>query len=451
MYVPGGYSRSELGDIELVPHDGALHLFHLVLPNHDRVAHLVSDDGLAWRRRPDAIRTGAPGRFDDDMIWTMGVVAHGDAFHMLYTALASAEQGRVQRIGYARSTDLTTWTVADSPAAEADAVLETDCVHAPWVSFRDPKPVRVDDRIVTAVCVRAADGTALRRGAVALYETDDPRRLGTLRSVFAPRRAFELECPQVFTVGGRWYLTASVQDDRSQRYWVADGLDGSWRTPPRDRLLPPGLYAARVFEHRGESCVLGWYRDGRGRGALLSPHTLRPRGDGTLALGRWPAWSARRGDPVALQRTESMGAASGVERRVIAEPSDAYELTMSVRSEAPRWSLELDGDAQGGALSVVFDKGEGRVSIHHERTEADDAGRPWFRHDVVQSAARMVADRVRVAVRRWADAIEVEVDDDVVLCGVAPRRPGVVRLAVESGTVTMHDGELAPLRAPQST
>ena len=40
---------------------------------------------------PDALKTGAPGSFDDDMIWTVSVTRARQGFVMLYTALSSVE------------------------------------------------------------------------------------------------------------------------------------------------------------------------------------------------------------------------------------------------------------------------------------------------------------------------------------------------------------------------
>ena len=73
MYFNDGINSNEIGDFEVVEKGGQLHLFYLSLPSHDAVGHLVSDNGIDWRPLPVAIRTGEPGEFDSDQIWTMGV------------------------------------------------------------------------------------------------------------------------------------------------------------------------------------------------------------------------------------------------------------------------------------------------------------------------------------------------------------------------------------------
>ena len=57
MYSPSGHSgffypKPELGDIEVIVKDDEIHLFHLILPNHDIIAHAVSRDGLVWEELP---------------------------------------------------------------------------------------------------------------------------------------------------------------------------------------------------------------------------------------------------------------------------------------------------------------------------------------------------------------------------------------------------------------
>jgi hypothetical protein len=47
MYSGSGFEASELGDVDVIHAGGLYHLFHLVFPNHDYIAHAVSWDGRA--------------------------------------------------------------------------------------------------------------------------------------------------------------------------------------------------------------------------------------------------------------------------------------------------------------------------------------------------------------------------------------------------------------------
>ena len=73
MYSDTDSSRRTMGDVDVIFVDGWYHLFHLVLPNHDYIAHAVSRDALNWERVQNALFIGHPGNWDDSMLWTMHV------------------------------------------------------------------------------------------------------------------------------------------------------------------------------------------------------------------------------------------------------------------------------------------------------------------------------------------------------------------------------------------
>ena len=110
MYSGSGFNDWEIGDITVIIHHGVYHLFHLIIPNHDYIAHATSMDGISWKRVNNALFVGHPGEWDDDMLWTMHVVEVNDKFEMYYTGLQRKDRGITSRIGYAESTDLITWT-----------------------------------------------------------------------------------------------------------------------------------------------------------------------------------------------------------------------------------------------------------------------------------------------------------------------------------------------------
>jgi beta-fructofuranosidase len=143
MYSGRGFREWEIGDIDIIKHEGVYHLFHLVLPNHDYIAHATSNDCINWTRVKNALFVGDPGEWDDDMLWTMNVVrAEDGGFEMFYTGLSQAEHGSYQRIGRATSRDLYEWTKDFSPPYPIESAAphyESPAENArQWVSFRDP-------------------------------------------------------------------------------------------------------------------------------------------------------------------------------------------------------------------------------------------------------------------------------------------------------------------------
>ena len=311
MYTPRGFGLSEVGDIEIFPRGDELHLFHLTLPNHDVVQHAVSTNGIEWTQVQDAIRTSDPGACDDDMIWTMSVSEHGGHYHMLYTALSRAEDGRVQRTAHATSPDLYTWAKdPNNPVAQADPRwYETDPENAAMISWRDPKPVLVDGVWHAAVNARTNSGPLMRRGAVGHFTSNDFETWEVQPPLFAPGRFWDLECPQVFSIDGLWYLTAACMEERLQRYWVSESHLGPWRQPADGGILAPaGHYAGRMASWKGQPLYMCWHLPPGGKPDwtqqpnpagkyVVAPLTLARWADGTLSLCSFAGWSALETGP----------------------------------------------------------------------------------------------------------------------------------------------------------
>jgi len=64
LYAGYGFREFEIGDVDVIRHEGLYHLFHLILPNHDYIAHAVSKDGLHWQRVKNALFIGEPKAWD---------------------------------------------------------------------------------------------------------------------------------------------------------------------------------------------------------------------------------------------------------------------------------------------------------------------------------------------------------------------------------------------------
>ena len=494
MYATGGFGPSEVGDVEVFPNGEELHLFHLTLPNHDLVQHLVSVDGLAWRRLPPALRTGDPGDCDDDQLWTMSVTARDGRYHMLYTALATAERGRVQRTALAVSDDLVRWTKSDrNPVAQADPRwYETDVAASGIVSWRDPKPIRIGETYYATVCARERAGPLMRRGCVGLLASRDLVSWEVRPPLFAPRRFWDLECPQVFALGGRFYLTAGIMEDGSQRYWVAPRFEGPYETPPDGGVLAPaGHYAGRVCQWQGRDLFLCWHEPRpRQRDRLLpstvdwatarnpfgkflvAPLVLEPRPDGSLARRSFPGWlnylaeprepvpppaaSLFHGRPTPDDgRWQVRAEGGGMDVLVVAEPFADLWFEGSLRLDGASGGLAFRLDDEGGGFFVALVAGSDAVELVKWlpiRDPFDD--RRWFRVVELQrgrlprplTRGEPVGFRLLVV----GPYLECSFGDDVVLATLsAERRVGRVGLWVESGTLRADDLRLAPMRAPE--
>lgn len=480
MYAPSGFGRPEVGDVEVFPHGDRLHLFHLTLPNHDVVQHVVSEDGLAWGPLPNALRTGDPGDCDDDMIWTMSVTGRDGRYYMLYTALARAEDGRLQRTALATSDDLVHWTKhPDNPVAAPDPRwYEADPSASHMVSWRDPKPIRVGDTYYAAVCARENAGPPLRRGCVGLLASPDLVHWEPRPPLFAPRAYWDLECPQVFRVADRYYLTAAIMEDRLQRYWVADQFAGPYRVPADGGVLAPrGHYAGRVCRWRDLDLYFCWHLaayDWKGLSNrpgkfVVPPLVLEPRPDGSLAMRSYPGWEGYRQsgyapldpDGVTLFGERPVGdkrwrleSESG--RDVLAsEPVvDQAIVTGALTLDAGLGGLAFRLDQGGGGYFVALAPGRDEVCLMKWLPADGDDGRPWFRYVELQRGrlprplprGQAVPFRLILA----GPYLECSLDGEVALATLsAERLAGRLGIWAESGGAFAEDLLRAPLRVPE--
>lgn len=382
MYSGFGFRRFEIGDVDVVFHDGTFHLFHLVLPNHDYIAHAVSDDGLTWRRVDNALFISNPGNWDDDMLWTMQVTPdpyRPGWWRMFYTGLQMSEQGRIQRVGMATSPDLYQWEKVPGPqypiAAEPPHYEATLDEGRGWVSFRDPFYLRHDDAGYLLAAGREPAGPVNRRGAVALAEEIAPNQFELRPPLYAPGRYDDIEVPGIVAIDGRFYLLGSTREDVKVHYWYADDFFGPYRNFHDNVLLPQGNYAARVWYHKATDTWVVWnfyFRDGtiRGEHLLPPPKELVVADTGLLRLRSyrlfdWQVTSTASGEgltpleplfgrPDAVCDDDAAGclldAPSGFEAFLVPGLHHDYRLS---------GTITLEGDGKLGLVMRLSEEGDG--------------------------------------------------------------------------------------------
>src|SRR3954452_16296261 len=153
-----------------------VHVFYLQAPrslgdpelrhHHATIGHAVSADLRTWRTLPDALGPGAPGAFDDLATWTGSVLRHDGRWHLFYTGVSRAEDGRVQRVGRASSGDLARWE-RHGPVLEADPRWYEKLADGEGEEhWRDPWVVRDDEtgRFHMLLTARAHHGPLDARG-----------------------------------------------------------------------------------------------------------------------------------------------------------------------------------------------------------------------------------------------------------------------------------------------
>ena len=287
------------------------------------IGHAVSTDLVEWTQVADAlVRSDAPA-FDDLATWTGSIVRHPDGtWFLFYTGSSLAPDGKnVQRIGYATSTDLHTWTKSGAPVLEAQAPWyeKLDSGHWHDEAFRDPWVYADPDgdgwhMLVTA---RAAEGPVHGRGVVGHGWSADLRTWELREPLTAPADdGFgQLEVLQVEIVDGRPVLLFSCLEGDSTPArrtahagtWAAPagGLVGPFDIERAYPLTDSRLYVGRLLQRRSDGqWMLFAFRnegpDGAFLGGVTDPMPVQWE-DGRLVVagGRSERAQALNGAPTA--------------------------------------------------------------------------------------------------------------------------------------------------------
>ena len=264
------------------------------------IGHAVSSDLVRWTELPDALVAGEDGAFDDLATWT-GSVVRDDAgvWRMFYTGVDRRGGGLVQRIGSARSTDLTVWhrepLILDADPARYETLDQQAWPDQAW---RDPWVFPAGDgrgwrMLVTA---RSRDGAADQRGVVGHATSPDLEHWTIQSALSATGSGFgQLEVMQLSEVDGRWVLlfscmTPQLSDERRARgdvggIWAVNvsGPDGPYDIDAAYLLADERLYVGRFVPRRdGGWSLLAFHNlddDGRFVGEIVDPLSVGWNGD----------------------------------------------------------------------------------------------------------------------------------------------------------------------------
>ncbi|WP_328745168.1 mucin-1 [Streptomyces sp. NBC_00285] len=289
--------------------DGGYAVLHLQGPWTAEFDHLrmetsygraTSTDLVAWHPEGTAFGNGLPGRFDQQAVWTMHPIRHGDGTAMFYTGVSglTPDGWPLQSVGLAYSdrTDGTGWRRhGTGPVVEADARWYRTGERMGW---RDPFVVRDDesDGWVMVVCAADAALPVEAGGCVAWATSDDLENWTVQPPLISPGDVDELECPVLERLDdGSWLLLGSIGATRGFEAWTAPRLRGPWTR--RGPLGPTGSYAPRVITAPdGSRAVLhttprkvGLTDSGdRCRGMLAQPKSLVVEEGSAPRLEWWP-------------------------------------------------------------------------------------------------------------------------------------------------------------------
>jgi len=491
MYIPPGFWKTELGDIDVIVHDDVFHVFHLCIPSHDRVAHLTSRDGLNWKDEGTALVAGEPGEFDDDQIWTMGVFEFNSRFFMLYTGLSKKERGKIQRVGLATSGDLHTWTKHDrNPVACADArwyEADVDTTHR--VDWRDPK-VLVDNGVLHAVVsARASTGPSNRRGCAGYFTSTDGYEWEVRPPLHVLGTCYDFETPALCKLKGRYYLTGICGRNRDESvpdvFRVADKVEGPYRRMRHDALLPAGNQVFKPCTWKGTPLYFHNMRGTAdwpsGQGQVVTcmppPKVADVEADGALVLRPFQGWDAVARGPwqecplerLAEEGTSALGiwqvvdgllqgeCAPGMGAFLLPGAQDSFILECELE---PRDACEFgvvfraDDQADCGTFAAVV-AGTRRVQLYtqqeHYKTPSAGVTYRWRGRRVVQENAlpEECGSTVRLRIVAFGPYVEVSLNDRVLISAVTmASEGGRIGVFAEDGRVALRSARLLPLHPP---
>lgn len=274
--------------------------------------HAVSEDLTNWTHIGECFAPAAIG-WDSKTTWTGSVVrGDDDLWHLYYTGSSKDEDGMIQRIGHATSTDMHNWKrVGDGLILDLEGPnahhYEVDyrgrwhdrAMRDPWV-MKDPS----GDGWLMYFTARSSADVAPNEGGCIGFATSDDGYDWTLQPPVFTGGYGQLEVPQVFEAGGRWYClfcTAAEHFSEAQaartpggavtgnHYLIGDTPYGPWTIAPGflDGELPPRRYAARIVETKSGLVILGFADRPNGVefvGHVMDPEPVGVGEDGLLFL-----------------------------------------------------------------------------------------------------------------------------------------------------------------------
>jgi hypothetical protein len=149
--------------------------------------------------------------------------------------------------------------------------------------------------------------------------SDDGYRWEVQPPACTPRNSYDYECPSVFKLGGKYYMVAIHGGHQRETYRVADRIEGPYRRPWDDALMPGNSLSHRPCLWRNQQYLFHWITGVRDWGTrhpgyqtLASPKWVHVDADGSLRLESFD-WSREYESPAGELTATSSGSSGAGE------------------------------------------------------------------------------------------------------------------------------------------
>jgi beta-fructofuranosidase len=274
--------------------------------------HAVSKDLSNWTHLGTCFSPSEGPAWDDWTTWTGSVLKDDEGlWHLFYTGTPHAEDGMKQRIGHATSADMHSWQrVGDGLALDISGPDYEEFTPGHWHdrAFRDPWVMKNPngDGWLMYMVARVPGIAEPNAGGSIGFATSPDLYAWTLQPPVYRGGAFgQMEVPQVFEVGGRWYCLFCTDGRhwsnaykafnpqkpvRGTHYLVASNPLGPWEVAPGPFLDGDAAghrYSGKIVSTGAGLKFLGFIHDaanGEFIGEVCDPIPVSVDPDGLLHL-----------------------------------------------------------------------------------------------------------------------------------------------------------------------
>ena len=200
------------GDAIPFYHEGKYHIFSLTSPPGTTVyperlrttwSHSISDDLVHWQELPTALYPGEGDEPDASGVWTGSVIYGEGQYHAFYTGYCLTAEFQ-QTICHATSDDGITWTkdITNTVITPMTELYEKLDWRDPYVFYNEE-----DENYWILISARRLDMPVTRRGCIVLYRSKNLKDWTYYGPIYSPGHTNCPECPEMYKMGGHWYLS----------------------------------------------------------------------------------------------------------------------------------------------------------------------------------------------------------------------------------------------------